>query len=66
MASKEWKQVRLVFDAALQRDPEEREAFLDEFFAEDSRLRSVQAMRVVKASLNTAGGPAVFLEKLDG
>ena len=40
MASEEWKQVRLVFDAALQRDPEEREAFLDEACAGNPRLRS--------------------------
>lgn len=40
MRSEEWRQVRVVFDAALKRDPEEREAFLDEACAGNPRLRS--------------------------
>jgi serine/threonine-protein kinase len=40
MTSEEWRQVRGVFDAALRRDPEEREAFLDEACAGNPQLRS--------------------------
>lgn len=40
MRSEEWRQVRVVFDAAVQRDPEEREAFLDGACAGNPRLRS--------------------------
>jgi hypothetical protein len=54
----EWKRVRALVDAALQRDPEERDGFLDEACAGRLSLRAAVAS-LLRAEENEAHGTDV-------
>ncbi len=57
MEPERWKQVESIYHAAVEREPESREAFLDEACAGDEELR-----REVASLLDYDNSPASFIE----